>query len=77
MNLSPNLKFSEIVARYALLIALGIIGGMLHNYWFIYPAMAVFLTAILGWSPEKEWMKNRKENATAGDHNVLQHKTAH
>lgn len=60
MDLNPNLKFDEIIIRYALLMAFGIVGGMLHNYWFIIPAMATFLTAILGWCPIKAMMNRNK-----------------
>ncbi len=60
MDFNPNLKFDEIIVRYALLIAVGIIGGMLHNYYFVFPAMAIFLTAILGWCPIKAMMTKQK-----------------
>lgn len=58
MNLNPNLNFNEIIIRYAILIGIGIIAGVSQNFFFIVPAMIVFLTAVLGWCPIKAFMSS-------------------
>ena len=54
MNFNLNLNFAEVIMRYAVLMAIIIVAGALHQYWMVIPAMLVFLTAILGWCPVKE-----------------------
>ena len=73
MNFNPNLKFDEIIVRYGIMIVLGIIGGMLHNYWFVMPVMAIFLTAILGWCPVKAYFTAKREKTSSKDNTFLQH----
>ena len=65
MNFNPNLKMDEIMLRYVLLILVGIAGGVLQNWWFVIPVMAIFLTAILGWCPIKAYIIARRERRTA------------
>lgn len=60
MNLNSNLNFTEVIIRYALLMAIIIIAGALHQYWLIIPAMLVFLTAVLGWCPVKTTLRELK-----------------
>lgn len=77
MNLNSNLKFDEVMLRYVIMMALGITGGVLHNYWFIIPVMLVFLTAVLGWSPVKAYMQQRREHRVKEENIVLTHRHAH
>ena len=51
MNFHPNMNFAEIAGRYALLMVVGIIGGVLHNIFIMTLAIPIFMTAITGWSP--------------------------
>jgi len=60
MNFNPNLKIDEIIVRYALLLVVGIVAGVLHAYWMIPVVMGIFLTAVLGWCPVKAMMKGKK-----------------
>ena len=64
MDFNPNLKFDEIIVRYALLIVVGIGIGIAHAYVLIPVAMAIFLTAVLGWCPVKAIMKGNKASAS-------------
>ena len=64
MDFNPNLKFDEIIVRYALLIGVGIVIGVIHAYWMIPLAMGIFLTAVLGWCPVKAVMKGKKASAS-------------
>lgn len=64
MDFNPNLQINEIIIRYALLIGVGIVLGVLHAYWLIPLAMAIFLTAVLGWCPVKAMMKGKKASAS-------------
>ena len=64
MDFNPNLKFDEIIVRYALLIGVGIVLGLMHAYWLTPLAMGIFLTAILGWCPVKAMMKGKKASAS-------------
>lgn len=59
MDFNPNLNFNEIIIRYALLIGIGILAGLTQNFFFIIPAMGVFLTAILAWCPVKAMMNGK------------------
>ena len=63
MNLNPNLNFNEIIIRYAVLIVIGIMAGVFQNFFLIVPAMAVFLTAVLGWCPIKAFMSGNRSAA--------------
>ncbi len=60
MDFNSNLSFNEIIVRYALLIAIGILAGVTQSFILIVPAMAVFLTAILAWCPIKAMMTGRR-----------------
>lgn len=77
MNFNQNLKFDEVMYRYMAMMALGITGGVLHNYWFIMPVMLVFLTAILGWCPVKAYFQARKARKAKEENIVLTHSHAH
>jgi len=63
MNLNPNLNFSEIIIRYAVLMCIGIVAGVFQSFFLIIPAMAVFLTAVLGWSPIKAYRSSHRRVA--------------
>lgn len=54
MEFKNNLKFDEIMLRYAIMMIMGIIAGVTHQFWMIIPTMFVFLEAILGWCPIKQ-----------------------
>lgn len=77
MDFKTNLKFDEIIYRYAAMMLLGITGGMLHNYWFVIPVMIIFLTAILGWCPIKAYFTSKREKSHLYQNTFLQHKAAH
>jgi len=64
MDFNPNLKIDEIILRYAMLIGVGILAGVFHAYWLIPVAMALFLTAVLGWCPVKAMIKGKKVSAS-------------
>lgn len=64
MDFNPNLSINEILLRYALLIGVGIIAGVLHAYWLAPVAIGVFLTAILGWCPLKSYLNRNKVSAS-------------
>ncbi len=55
MNFRNNLGIDEIMLRYAIMLILGIAAGVLQQFWLIAPIMLVFLTAILGWCPLKQF----------------------
>ncbi len=54
MKFENNLKFDEIILRYAIMLILGIIAGATSQFWILLLAMYLFLEAILGWSPIKQ-----------------------
>ncbi|MBC8047226.1 MAG: hypothetical protein H7Y00_10550 [Fimbriimonadaceae bacterium] len=69
MNFKNNLDFAEVILRYAILMAIGITAGILHQYWMVIPMMLVFLTAILGWCPVKMVFTNlKKKRSDTGLH---------
>jgi len=59
MDFVNNLNFSEIMLRYAIMIVLGIIAGVTHQFWMIIPTMMVFLMAVLGYCPVKAAFQKR------------------
>ena len=64
MDFNPNLKFDEIIVRYALLLIVGIVVGVLKLYFLIPLVMAIFLTAVLGWCPIKAMIRGNKVSAS-------------
>lgn len=64
MDFNPNLKMDEIIVRYALLLIVGIIIGVLQLYFLIPVVMAIFLTAVLGWCPIKAMIKGKNVSAS-------------
>lgn len=46
-----NLNLKEVMVRYAIMMLIIIIGGLMGNIWIMLLGMPVFLTAILGWCP--------------------------
>ena len=61
MDFTNNLNFAQIMLRYIIMMAIGITAGVTHQYWLIVPVMAVFLMAVLGYCPIKEYLDNRRE----------------
>ncbi|HPE97360.1 MAG: DUF2892 domain-containing protein [Chitinophagales bacterium] len=57
MNFVSNLNFAEIMVRYTIMMILGIIAGVTHQYWMIIVVMAVFMEAIMGFCPVKALFK--------------------
>lgn len=53
MDFVSNLNFAEIMFRYAIMIVIGIVAGVLHQYWMIAIVMAIFMEAIMGYCPIK------------------------
>lgn len=64
MDLNPNLKMDEIIVRYALLLIVGIVIGVLQVYWLVPLVMGIFLTAVLGWCPVKAMMRGNNVSAS-------------
>ena len=60
MNFVSNLDFAEIMVRYTIMIILGIIAGVTHQYWMIVIVMAVFMEAIMGFCPIKAMFTRNK-----------------
>jgi K+-transporting ATPase A subunit len=60
MDFVNNLNFAEIMLRYAVMIAIGIVAGVTQQWWMIVPAMMVFLMAVLGYCPIKEAFTRNK-----------------
>jgi len=75
MNFKSNLDFTEVFMRYMLLMLVVIIAGVTLQYWLVIPAMIIFLTAILGWCPIKQWITNSKTKkhpkTNHGDHRKM------
>ena len=51
MNLHPNLNFMDIGIRYAMVMLIGIVGGLLNSLPIMALAIPFFMTAILGYCP--------------------------
>lgn len=48
---SYNIGMYDIIARYTIMMLLGIIGGLTGQLWLMVLAIPMFLVAILGWCP--------------------------
>ena len=63
--LEHNMSMVDVVLRYAMLMIIVIIGGVLHSIPFMLIGLPFFWTAILGWCPVF-WMlginRHTKEN---------------
>ena len=46
-----NMGMYDIILRYMLMIAFGIIGGLTGQLWLMLFAVPMCLVAVLGWSP--------------------------
>lgn len=60
MDLNSNLNFSEVIVRYAILMAIGITAGATQQFWLVIPAMLFLLSGVLGWDPVKAYKQKRK-----------------
>ena len=69
MNFVSNLNFAEIMVRYTIMMILGIIAGVTHQYWMIIVVMAVFMEAIMGFCPSKPLFK-KETAASTNEHRV-------
>lgn len=49
--MEPNMSMKEAMTRYAIMIALVITGGLLHNVWIMAAGVPIFLFGLLGWCP--------------------------
>jgi hypothetical protein len=65
MNFTPNLNFAEIFLRYAMMMAVGILIGVLRVYWAIPFMMIIFLSAMMGYCPVKQAFKSKKQIQSA------------
>jgi hypothetical protein len=46
-----NMGFNDIIIRYAIMLLLGIVGGLTQQLWLMMLVVPVFLFAITGWCP--------------------------
>ena len=46
-----NLSFYEVIGRYALMMLIVIIGGIMHSLPIMILAIPFFTTGLLGWCP--------------------------
>jgi hypothetical protein len=49
--MEPNLNMREAIMRYVAMVALVIVGGLLHNVWIMAAGVPIFLFGLLGWCP--------------------------
>lgn len=49
--MEPNMSMKEAMTRYAVMVALVITGGLLHNVWIMAAGVPIFLFGLLGWCP--------------------------
>jgi hypothetical protein len=49
--MEPNLSMNESIVRYAVMVALVIFGGLLHNVWVMALGIPIFITGLTGTCP--------------------------